>query len=71
MLSTLGHRALVSGILGRNQVDGPSIIGTGTCGAALVTPEVPLALLLPLAGGAVMVGVGVRRRRRGAVLVAE
>ena len=55
-------------LVSANQVDGPAIIGTGLCGAALVTPEAPLALLLPLGGAvAVAVGLGVRRRaRRGA-----
>lgn len=52
-------------LVSANQVEGPAIIGTGLCGAAVVTPEAPLALLLPLGGAAaVVVGLGVRRRRR-------
>ncbi len=52
-------------LVSANQVDGPSIIGSGLCGAAVITPEVPLSLLLPLAGAGVIVAVGIRRRRRG------
>jgi hypothetical protein len=52
-----------------NQIDGPGIIGIGQCGAAIITPETPLAVLLPLAGAAALIGIGVRRRnRRGAPL---
>ncbi|TMB91796.1 MAG: hypothetical protein E6J45_04650 [Chloroflexi bacterium] len=52
-----------------NQTDGPSVIGTGLCGQAIVTPESPWSVLLPLAGAAAAVGAGVytRRRRRLAV----
>ena len=53
-------------LVAANQVDGPAIIGYGVCGAAVTTAEVPLSLLLPLAGAGVIVAVGVRRRRRGA-----
>jgi hypothetical protein len=52
-------------LVSANQVDGPAIVGTGVCGAAVITPEVPLSLLLPLAGAGVLVAVGVRRHRRG------
>ncbi len=51
-------------LVSANQVDGPSVIGSGTCGAAVNAPEVPLAALLPVAGAAALVAVGVRRRRR-------
>jgi hypothetical protein len=56
-------------LVAANQIDGPSIIGTGTCGAAIAAPEVPWAVMLPLAGGAAMVALGVRRRRRGSALL--
>ncbi len=52
-------------LVAANQIGGPSIIGSGACViAAAVTPEVPLVILLPLAAGAVVAGIGVRRRRR-------
>jgi hypothetical protein len=45
-----------------NQIDGPSVIGNGTCASLVaVTPEAPLALLLPIAGAAI--ALGVRRSR--------
>ena len=47
-----------------NQTDGPSIIGTGTCGLAVVTPETPFTLLLLPIAGAAAVAVGVIRIRR-------
>ncbi len=52
-----------------NQVDGPGVIGTQTCSAAVAVPEAAWAALLPLAGGAAIVALGVRRRRRGAALL--
>ena len=70
------HIAYADEVLGSirsaNQVDGPSIIGTGTCGGSVVTPEAPWAsLLLPVGVAAALLGGEAwRRRRRTRTLVA-
>jgi len=51
-------------LMSANQIDGPAIIGAGTCGTVVGTPEAPWAILLIPAGVAVAAFYGSRQRRR-------
>jgi hypothetical protein len=59
-------------LVSANQVAGPSIIGTGSCGPSNNIPEAAWSIVLPATGVAAVLGSGLmmRRRRRRAEAVA-
>jgi hypothetical protein len=57
-------------LVSANQTDGPSVIGTATCANNTIIPETPWAILLPAAGAAVVLGLGVATRPRRKVALA-